>query len=450
MSRLALVLALLLPPAVAPTAEPLCRNGFYLVQERELVRFDERGDRHLPVSSLPAQVNALAYLPKEEMFYGVAGKRFVTITSAGELTDRGPVPQDLEGAYAAATLGEHWIVQGGHSIVTHEVPSLTAVATVPLSPDFELGDWDVNPDDKMLYGVTAGRQPQLIQIDPRSGAVKEIAAPAGLPPGSSYGAAAIDLYGTLQVLHNSTGRIFRVPLADPSRATSVLSGFKAFHADAAACPAAFDLGNDPESDARHSLTTFGTLSIGALAGADDGLGAPPTIAAAATSLSVEVKVVNTTGQPALLAGWHDLNHDGQFTVSERTMVTVSAEGAVTLTWPQLEVNTARDESRLRLRLFGSVNADPQPHGFASGGEVEDYPLTVRWPEPRPYEPPPASPSPEPSLVPPPPPVVEPMEAMPEVPKPPERKRIPLTLTLFAGLLVPAVTVAARGGRKGAR
>jgi hypothetical protein len=434
--------------------DTLCRNGFYLVQQRELIRFDERAQRHLPVSELPVQVNALAYIQKEEVFYGMAGKRFVTITASGELTDRGPAPSFLEGAYAAASDGPHWIVQGGHDIFTLDTPALTVVSKVPVTQD--LGDWDFNPADGMLYGVAAGKQPSLVRIDPSTGASAVVAQPPGLAPGSNYGAAAIDLYGTLHVLHNSTGQVYHIPLSSPASVTSSALDLKAFHADAASCPAGFDYGNSPESDARHTVTTFGVLSLGAVVGSDDGLSSAVSVAAEATSLSLPVQVRNTTGQPALLAGWHDLDHDGQFTAPERASVVVRpGDESVNLDWPQIKVDPGSDESRLRLRLFGLVPTDPLPHGFASGGEVEDYPITIRWPEPRPF-PPPASPSPTvpPSAVPTPsalPPSMAPPPAALGVPNPPGRHKIPLTLTLFTGLLVPAITVAARGGvRKGAR
>lgn len=460
MVRIALALALVLPPtslALAPSSlaapDSLCRNGFYLVQQRELIRFDERAQRHLPVSQLPVQVNALAYIQKEEVFYGIAGKRFVTITASGELTDRGPVPSSLEGAYAAASDGPHWIVQGSHDIFTLDTPALTVVSKVPLTED--LGDWDFNPADGMLYGVTA--VPALVRIDPSTGASSVVAQPPGLATGSNYGAAAIDLYGTLHVLHNSTGRVYHIPLSSPSSVTLSTLDLKAFHADAASCPVGLDFGNSPESDARHTVTTFGVLSLGAVVGSDDALSSAVEIAAEATSLSLTVKVRNTTGQPALLAGWHDLDHDGQFTSPERASIVVRpGDESVNLDWPQIKVDTGSDASRLRLRLFGLVPTDPLPHGFASGGEIEDYPLAIRWPEPRPF-PPPVSPSRAvplpPSALPPsavpPPPFARPAAA--DAPNPPGRHKIPLTLTLFTGLLVPAITVAARGGaRKGAR
>jgi hypothetical protein len=248
----------------------------------------------------------------------------------------------------------------------------------------------------------------------------------------------VDLYGVLHALHNATGRIYHVPLESPERFTFTEEGLTAFHADAARCPIAWDTAEMP--DARHTITTIRELSLGTMP--------EITIAAEATVLTLKVRVRNTTSRDALLAGWHDLDHDGQFASAERavTVVTPGLEEA-TLTWPSVAIGTGSDQSRLRLRLFGFAPANVLPEGLASGGMVEDYPIRILWPMPRPAPPPPPSPaSPSPS------PVQEMvLAARPPPPQPdPPNSRLPLTWSFFAGLLVPAITIAARGGgRRGA-
>jgi hypothetical protein len=293
----------------------------------------------------------------------------------------------------------------------------------------------------MLYGIATGSAARLLRIDPATGESSVVAQLASLPRGSSYGAAVVDLYGILHALHNATGRIYHVPLANPERFTFTEAGLRAFHADAARCPIAWDTAQTP--DAGHTITTIGNLSLGTVS--------EITIAAEATALTLKVPVRNTTSRDALLAGWHDLDHDGKFAPSERATALVAPEAQeVVLSWPSLAVGTGSDRSRVRLRLFGLPPASVLPEGFASGGMVEDYPIQVLWPMPRPAQP---SPSPSPSPVSPSPSPVQKMvlAAGPPPPRPdPPNNRLPLTWSLFAGLLVPAVTIAARaGGRRGA-
>jgi hypothetical protein len=361
----------------------------------------------------------------------------VTIDGEGTVTDRGVAPSPAQGAYAGTAEAGEWIVHNGHELVTLRLPSLAIAARVQLPAGADVGDWDLYGG--MLYGMATGSVARLLRIDPKTGQSTEVAQLAALPKGSSYGAAVVDLYGVLHVLHNATGRIYHVSLADPQRFTVTEAGLTAFHADAARCPIAWDTAEMPE--ARHTLTTIGELSIGTVP--------ELTIAAEATALTLKVPVRNTTSRAALLAGWHDLDHDGQLAPADRAtaMVPPGAEEVV-LSWPSVSIGTGLDLSRLRLRLFGFPPANPLPDGLASGGMVQDYPIQILWPMPRPAEPspPPALPSVVPSAIPSPTPVQMVLAARPPVPPddPPSR-RLPLTWALFAGLLVPAITVAARGG-----
>jgi len=55
-----------------------------------------------------------------------------------------------------------------------------------------LDDFAVDPVDGLLYGVNSRTAADVVSVDPGSGAVRIVATPAGLPHGSSYGAAVID------------------------------------------------------------------------------------------------------------------------------------------------------------------------------------------------------------------------------------------------------------------
>ncbi|GIH06192.1 hypothetical protein Rhe02_42590 [Rhizocola hellebori] len=428
-------------PAPPAGVSPLCRNGFYLVPEKELLRFGEHALDRVSMASLRDHVNALAYSDGDELLYGVAEtagvSHVVTLDGAGTITDRGPAP--LAGAYAGTAEGGRWIVHNGQEMMTVQLPTLAVVSRASLPAGADVGDWDLYGG--MLYGIAAGAVPRLIRVDPKTGEASAVAQLAGLPKGSSYGAAVVDLYGVLHALHNATGRIYHVPLANPERFTFSEAGLQAFHADAARCPIAWDTAEMPE--ARHTLTTIGELSIGAIP--------EITIAAEATALTLKIPVRNTTSRDALLAGWHDLDHDGQLAAADRITVTVppGAQEAV-LSWPSLAVGTGSDVSRLRLRLYGFPPGSVVPEGTASGGMVQDYPIQIIWPMPRPVEPPPAPPVPIATPTPTPTPVQMVLAARPPPPPAdPPTRRLPLTWSLFAGLLVPAITIAARsGGRRG--
>ncbi len=431
------------PAAAVDVVSPLCRNGFYLVPEKALIRFDEHALDRVPVASLGDHINALAYAENQELLYGITEtsgvSHVVTVDSEGKVADRGTAEAPLQGAYAGTAEAGKWIVHNGREIVTVELPGLAIMSTAKLPAGADVGDWDLYGG--MLYGIATGASTRLLRIDPRTGDTAIVAQLPLLPKGSSYGAAVVDLYGTLHALHNATGRIYHVPLADPQRFTFTEAGLRAFHADAARCPIAWDIAQTPE--ARHTITTIGELSFGSAG--------EITIAAEATSFALTVPVRNTTSRAALLAAWHDLDHDGRFAQADRaTAVVAPGAGQAVLRWPLVAVGTASDQSRLRLRLFGLAPADALAEGLASGGMVEDYPIRIVWPLPRPVAPSSVAPPPIAASAAPAQMVLAARPPPPPPPAPPSR-RLPVTWALFAGLLVPAITVAARGGgRRGAR
>lgn len=104
---------------------------------------------------------------------------------------------------------------------------------------------------------------------------------------------------------------------------------------------------------------------------EDGV-SDPIYSVAGSPTEAEVFVTNNTTQPATLAGWLDINRDGTFGADERApLVTVPANTSdtYTVTFP---ANASIDDTFARFRVFAGEVADPQPIGFASGGEVEDY------------------------------------------------------------------------------
>jgi GEVED domain len=402
------------PAVVAVT--PTCRNGFYVISGASLLRYDEVSNRYLTVATLPKYVNALAYAPGQALFYGIAGSRIVTIDAGGHLVDRGAAPHGTSGAYVGAIAGNAWFLRSGGAMSVLSIDRsssayLHVTAVVPVHIDGELGDWDVNPSDGRLYGIASGGGPaRLISVDPQTGAVTVSAHPSGLPAQGNYGAIAIGDGGILTAFDNSAGKTYSLSLAHPSRAiiqhaVGTVAPAATSHADAAACPSAWDFGDAPATygttlatdGPRHMLTSAGKLTIGssvspdangrpstsANTDADDGLRDPVSITRTPAPLALSVPVRNTTGRTALLAGWLDRNDNGTFDVSERAVATVPPGATeITLRWAAGPVGP-KAQTLLRLRLYGEPPANPSPLGAALGGEVEDHLVRVVTPAPVP-------------------------------------------------------------------
>ncbi len=452
MSALAGVLVLMLAvptgPATAAAGEPgsLCRNGFYVIDDHSLRKFDEFGEVSEAVTQLSSTVNAVGYVAGEDVLIGLAASRVVTIDRQGTIRERGAAPKGLSGARAGTVSGRRWLVRAGGELVAVDTSSLAVVSRVPLSAYVDVDDWDVNPDDGKLYGLATGLlQTSLVRIDPGTGEVTRVYSFGLLPLLDSYGAVAIDMRGTMHALHSGSGRMYHMPLNNPGRFTTTNPGLHSGTSDAAGCPVEWDYSTAPEGygNARHTTTNVGTLTLGtaeiSLSGA----------------LDVNVAVVNTTGRPALLAAWYDQDADGRFGAAELVTATVSATSTVPLRWPA----AAGESSWLRLRLYGRRAGSVSPIGPANSGGVEDYPIRIVRAQPvRPpqSQPPPTSSSPgtgagQPT------PAPSPSASVSQEPKkvpgavgvrPKPSPRLPVTLFLFTGMLIPAIIVAARAaGRK---
>ncbi|HEV7708700.1 MAG TPA: GEVED domain-containing protein [Asanoa sp.] len=479
------------PPAAASAETAACYNASYLVQDGNLLRFDDRAAK--PVARFDAPLDALAYVPKSQAFWAVSGDQVVSFDVSGRVTRRTALPDALRATdpiavasgatSAAAGTGDRWIVRTGREVVTYRVPGLKELerhalngpgADILLRP--RIADWDLNPADGRLYTIVSGPPAQLLRIDPHTGTATPVATPRGLPATGSFGALTIDPQGTLHALHDPTGRLFDVDLTEPEPSTAKTKDAgppTLTRSDAAGCPEGWDYGDAPApyptrhaaDGPRHRITDGLTLGTTADAEPDarktDKDDARPRTVRHGDRLTVEVAVRNATGHNALLAGWHDLDGNGLFDQRDLATATVRPGArTVTLTWSKARIKTTR--STLRLRLFGGprgYNAPaPKPTGPADSGEVEDHPITV--PPPAPGKAPldiknlagPAVPDAG---------LAVPVPGVPPSPLPPERRRrhvvattaprepdgIPLTWSVFLGLLVPAASVAARAAAK---
>jgi len=179
----------------------------------------------------PGEMNALGYSPSQDLVYGIGHHgHVVRITRSGGVTDLGyphGVPRDdLMLATAGAVVGGALVVRLDDRLFTIDVtPSskayLSVTRVVRMRPEADgLDDFAVDPVDGLLYGVNSTHgPPTVVSVDPGSGAVRIVATPAGLPHGSSYGAAVIDSSRTLYVLDNNDGhrsRLFAIPHGGPA------------------------------------------------------------------------------------------------------------------------------------------------------------------------------------------------------------------------------------------
>ncbi|GIG56959.1 hypothetical protein Lfu02_13310 [Longispora fulva] len=222
-----------------------CRNGFYLVRGSTLFRYDENAGDRTTVAVLPVPVNALGYAPGQGLFYGVGdyhgGSHLVTVSPGGTVTDKGPVPGGLRGAFAGAVSGRTWYVRSDDELSVVDIAPgsptfLKVTARIELSRDVELGDFDVDPADGALYGVDTDHGPgRLTRVDPATGDVTWLPTSPTLPGAGSYGAVVITPDGTLHALNNATGRLYHVRRPG-GQVTSTADGSATQHADAARCP----------------------------------------------------------------------------------------------------------------------------------------------------------------------------------------------------------------------
>jgi len=92
--------------------------------------------------------------------------------------------------------------------------------------------------------------------------------------------------------------------------------------------------------------------------------------------SLSLHLQNTTGSPAYLSGWLDIDRNGTFEVTERVSVVVPNNATTaSLTWTGLPTTLPSGLATahaFRFRLSSDQTSVQQPDGFSPDGEVEDY------------------------------------------------------------------------------
>ncbi len=118
---------------------------------------------------------------------------------------------------------------------------------------------------------------------------------------------------------------------------------------------------------------------------EDSVSILPSLYTSSTGTSVNVKVLNSTGNKAWLVGWIDFNKNGVFDSNEAATIPVSSAAQVKtvgLTWANLSGLTAGD-THMRLRvttdplIATGVASTSLATGTATDGEVEDYVVTIQ-------------------------------------------------------------------------
>lgn len=134
---------------------------------------------------------------------------------------------------------------------------------------------------------------------------------------------------------------------------------------------------DAEVDGQPGSGADGDDTTGAIDD-EDGITGPIEITVNEPS-SVTVSATNDSDEAVTLAGWIDLDGDGQFQLAERATVVVPANSGTADYILGFPAGTTAANTYARFRIYGEIEADPQPTGSAAAGEVEDYPIAVLEP-----------------------------------------------------------------------
>jgi uncharacterized repeat protein (TIGR01451 family) len=112
---------------------------------------------------------------------------------------------------------------------------------------------------------------------------------------------------------------------------------------------------------------------------EDGVTSFPALSTSNTTYTVPVRVQNTSGANAYLAGWIDFNRDGVFSASEGVTQTIATgtNANVNLTWTGLSsLGLSEGDTYARFRINNDPMTTSNFNGGLRNGEVEDYSLTI--------------------------------------------------------------------------
>lgn len=101
-----------------------------------------------------------------------------------------------------------------------------------------------------------------------------------------------------------------------------------------------------------------------------------------SAYSIDVDVINTTGNDAVLVGWIDFDQSGTFDSDEAVTATYSSNGGAlqtqTLTWNTIPSDILPGTTYARFRISNDTSTLTTSYstGLLSSGEVEDYAITI--------------------------------------------------------------------------
>ncbi|MEV6524839.1 hypothetical protein AB0M43_23045 [Longispora sp. NPDC051575] len=164
------------------------------------------------------------------------GAHLVTIEADGTTRDRGTVGPRFDESYAGAMVAGRYHVAAEGRMYVLDPDTATVLASAPMDVTATVGDWEYDPADGGLYGVTAeGHAPALLlRTDPGTGNTRTV----GKLPESAYGSAFLGPGRTLYTLaNNDAGRSswYAVPLARPADTAKLGAGPQAATSDATGC-----------------------------------------------------------------------------------------------------------------------------------------------------------------------------------------------------------------------
>lgn len=386
------------------------------------------------IAVLPGYVNAIGYNPVDNMIWGFSGSGTIAKIDATGKWVQYKIPGlsttvdyhvgdvSPNGYFFIYSSGQsnYFVIDINSSRSTYlqlvnPLTGYTAYETDPVEgpivPSRTISDWAFNPADNQLYAVTdpdAANPYRLVKLNPITG-VSTLSATAINGGGfqattTAYGANFFDSEGNFYVVSNTTGLFFRVDLTTNIATRVSATGTGVQFNDGAACANALailtDLGDAPDSygtlyntnGAVHIISSNLLIGINvddeldgqptADANGDDLNGVPndedgvstiPELTSGTTSYSLTVRVLNSTGTAATLAGWVDFNGNGSFQPAERAQVSVpNGVTSVVISWTGITGVVAGTNNSIRLRLASNAGEIALPTGPASNGEVEDY------------------------------------------------------------------------------
>ncbi|WP_373601619.1 DUF6923 family protein, partial [Paraclostridium bifermentans] len=229
------------------------------------------------------QVNSIGYNVLDDMIYGteIGTNNIIRIAEDGTTTDFGlptnlpSTPNLFVGTFDAA--GHLFLYAGNqanyyvvdldqNSPYFGQLVDPTGGAFTPtvsgkaMNPPINIADWAYNPNDGQLYALEASTF-TIQTIDPLTGVVTPVPTGGVLPP--SAGAAFMDATGTLYVIYNTTGDIYRVTFSGGNATGALFSqSLTANQNDGASCHNAevrIDFGDAPDTGAGNGFGNYSTL-----------------------------------------------------------------------------------------------------------------------------------------------------------------------------------------------